>query len=138
MSDVTSESSTLDATARIGELEGKLAATERSLVEAREALDAAERKRTIDRELVRQGAIDVETAALLTEAAVSGMEKKDVKGAVAELRRGKPYLFHVATRASAMGGVPSEVSPLEDAAAEARESGDRRALLRYLRMRRGA
>jgi hypothetical protein len=137
MSEVTSESSTIDATARIGELEGKLAAAEKSLSEAREALDAAERKTSIDRELVRQGAIDVETAALLTETAVASMEKPDVKAAIGDLRRGKPFLFRTAPRASAMSGTPSEVSPLDDAAAAARESGDRRALLRYLRMRRG-
>lgn len=138
MSDVTSESSTLDATTRIGELEGKLAAAEKSLAEAHQALDSAERKRSIERELSRQGAIDIETAALLTEAAVTAMPKPDVKAAISELRRGKPFLFRTTPRVSAMSGAPSEASPLEGAAAEARESGDRRALLRYLRMRRGA
>lgn len=135
----TSESSTIDASPdRLGELEGKLAAAEKSLSEAREALDASERKRQIERELVKQGAIDVETAALLTEAAVSGMDKPDARAAIAELKRGKPFLFRASPRASAMSGVVEEASSLDRAAGEARASGDRRALLRYLRMRRGA
>ena len=142
MSDaVTSESSTIDASmnwqARAAELEGKLAESEKSLAASREALDAAERKREIERELARQGAIDLETAAMLTEAAVAGMGKADTKAAIADLKRGKPFLFRTPVRASAMSGAVEADSGLENAATAARESGDRRALLRYLRMRRG-
>jgi len=142
MSDtVKSESSTIDASmdwqARVTELEGKLAAAERSLGESREALDAAERRREIERELARQGALDIETAALLTETAVAGMDKADAKTAIGELKRSKPFLFRAPARASAMSGAVEAESGLESAAAAARESGDRRALLRYLRMRRG-
>ena len=108
-----------------------------SLTQAREALDASERKREIERELVKQGAIDVETASLLTEAAVSGMEKPDARAAIADLKRGKPFLFRGVGRSSAMSGAVEERSSMDQAAGEARASGDRRALLRYLRMRRG-
>ncbi len=139
MSEITtSESSTIDMSGRAQELEGKLAAAEKSLFEAREALDASERKRQIERELVKQGAIDVETAALLTETAVLGMDTPDTRAAIAELKRGKPFLFRAAPKASAMSGIIEEASSLDKAAGEARASGDRRALLKYLRMRRGA
>jgi hypothetical protein len=143
MSDVmTSESSTIDASidwqARAAELEARLAAAEKHLAESREAVDAAERRRVIERELARQGAVDVETAALLTEAALAGMDKADAKAAIAELKRKKPFLFAPPARASAMSGAVERGSGIDEAAAAARESGDRRALLRYLRMRRGA
>jgi hypothetical protein len=142
MSDaVTSESSTIDASAdwqsKATELETKLAAADKALAESREALDAAERKRDIERELSRQGAIDLESATLLTEAAVAGMDKADAKAAIADLKRSKPFLFKAPVRVSAMSGAVESESSLDAAAAVARESGDRRALLRYLRMRRG-
>ena len=116
----------------------KLTETERLLAQAREALDASERKRQIERELSQEGAIDLETAAMLTEAAVAGMPKADVRAAVAELRKRKPFLFRAApARASGVMGGQAPADPLSDAAAAARDSGDRRALLRYLRLRRG-
>ena len=129
-----------DGAGRVAELETKLRETEGALAQSREALDAAERRRTVERELAREGAIDVETAALLTEAAVAGMAKADLRAAIAELKRAKPFLFRAASppRSGAMAGASSDSpSTLDDAAAAARESGDRRVLLRYLRLKRG-
>lgn len=138
----TSDSSTIDAStdwqAKSAELESRLAASAKSLAESREALDAAERKREIERELTRQGAFDLDTAAMVTEAAIAGMTKADAKAAIADLKRTKPFLFRTPARTSAMSAAVESESSLEHAAATARESGDRRALLRYLRMRRGA
>ncbi len=126
---------------RVAELEGKLREAEAALAQSREALDAAERRRGIEREVAREGAVDVETAALLTEAAVSGMAGKDVRAAVVELKRAKPFLFRAApaaARSAAMAGEAAEGPGTIDEAAElARTSGDRGVLLRYLRMRRG-
>ncbi|MEX2218353.1 MAG: hypothetical protein WD749_06290 [Phycisphaerales bacterium] len=126
---------------RAAELEAQLREAQASLGQAREALDASERRRAIEREVAREGAIDVEAAALLTEAAVAGMEGADLRAAVAELRRTKPFLFRApapAVRSGAMAGAADEPAPaLDDAATAARESGDRRLLLRYLRMKRG-
>lgn len=130
----TSESSTIETRAQ--ELEGKLAAAEKSLSETREALNASERKREVECELAFQGAIDIQAASLLMEATAT--TKPDIRAAIAELKRGKPYLFRTLPRASAMSGVVEEAPSLDKAAGEARASGDRRALLRYLRMRRGA
>lgn len=115
----------------------KLAETEQLLSQAREALDAAERKHTIERELWSQGALDVETATLLTEAAIAGMPKPDARAAVAELKRRKPFLFRAPSpAASAMSPHAPAANSLDQAAADARSSGDRRALLRYLRLKR--
>jgi len=89
----------------------------------------------------RGGAIDIEAAALLTAVAVEGLSDPDIEAAVKELRAARPYLFEggavaVAGGASMSPGV-SRGGAL-DAAAEAASSGDRGALLRYLRMRRGS
>lgn len=109
-----------------------------TLTLAREALDAAERRHAIELELLRADAVDLETARLMTQAAVAGMASADVAEAVSDLRRRKPFLFRKRTTPSAMGGSGTAPStPAERLAQEARESGDRRSLLRYLRARRG-
>ncbi|MCC6660860.1 MAG: hypothetical protein IT437_08240 [Phycisphaerales bacterium] len=126
-----------EAERRITEMEAQLAAAARDTERARAALDAAERRRQIDRELTASETVDLETAALLTEAAVAAMSAPDVAAAVADLRRRKPFLFRTPHRAGAMSGaVRSHADPLGDAATEARATGDRAALLRYLRMKR--
>lgn len=128
------------AQAEAGESARRLAEAEASLAQAREALDAAERRHQIDLLLIESEAIDLEAARLLTELSVSQMESKDAASAVADLKRRKPYLFRrMATRTpagAAMSAAAGEGWPLEEAAAAAR-SGDRGALLRYLRARRG-
>ncbi len=125
--------------ARVEELEGALAA-------ARDALGASERRHEIERAAMEADALDAETVALLTEVAVSAMSEPDVRAAVEELRREKPFLFRGGARrrgpgASAMSaavergaGLGAELGELAD---EARASGDRGALLAYLRQRRG-
>lgn len=112
-----------------------------TLERAREALDASERRRRIDQELFEAGTRDVETARLLTEAAVSRMPGADVSAVVRDLRKHKPYLFRREplrlAGSPAMEASPARGEPLESAAAAARASGDRDALMRYLRARRG-
>lgn len=118
-------------------LEREVAGLRATLAAARDALDAAERRHSIDLALIKEDAVDLETARLMTEAAVAGMDTPDVARAVGELRQRKPFLFRRAHAASAMG---ARVERREDASAglarEAAETGDRRALLRYLRARR--
>ena len=134
----------LEATARASA--GQERALRGTLDQAREALDASERRRQIDQELYEARASDLETARLLTEMAVSRMEKADVARAVRELRRRKPHLFRAAPlriAGSAAGAPEVPGGPVEDGtclsaiAEDARASGDRMALLRYLRARRG-
>jgi hypothetical protein len=123
------------------DLQARLTQTEQLLAQAREALDASERRRQIERHLLDEHALDLDTAALLTEAAVTAMHPADIRAAVADLKRRKPFLFrpHAPRHAGAMGTAsPTAADPLHTAAAHARDTGDRRALLSYLRLRRGA
>lgn len=108
------------------------------LDEARATIAALERRQRIDDLLREADAIDLEAARLLTELAVSRMDEPDVALAVRDLRRHKPYLFRAA---SPTGGMPARheegvSDPAEDAAQDAAASGDRRDLLRYLRLKR--
>lgn len=135
----SNSASPTDPPAPTPELRLKLAETEQLLSQAREALDAAERKHAIERELWAQGALDLESAALLTEAAIAGMPKPDARAAVADLKRRKPFLFRAfPASSSAMSPHASAPNSLDQAAVDARDSGDRRALLRYLRLKRSA
>jgi len=116
--------------------ESRLEQAEAELTGAREAIDASERRREAERLLLEHGALDLETALMLTEAAVGQMDEPDVATAVEELRRRKSFLFTRRSRASAMSEVSEGEDSLAAAASEARESGDRRVLLRYLRLKR--
>ncbi len=124
--------------------EARAAELEQSLTEAREALDAVERRHQIDAALIEANAIDLETARLLTEMAVADMPDADIAAAVNDLQRHKPFLFRPAmhrratpTTTAAGASLPaSSPDPALDAAAEAATTGNRRALLRYLRARR--
>ncbi len=127
------------AEGHLRELEAKLVEVEKQLGETRAAVDAADRRRQIERELAQADAIDLESATLLTEAAVGAMSAPDVALAVKDLKKRKPFLFRGAgaPRASAMAGAPRGApDDLGRAADEARTSGDRGALLRYLRLKR--
>jgi hypothetical protein len=118
----------------------KLAETEQLLAQARQALDAAAHTHAIERELWAHGALDTQAAAHLVSTALSGQAKPDVPAAVADLKRRKPFLFRLPAPAhSAMSGhAGAPVSDLSRAASDARDSGDRRDVLRYLRLKRGA
>lgn len=126
----------LGAERRVEELEGQLGECETALAQARAALDEAELQRRIEQELIDAEALDLETARMLTEAAVSQMDEPDVGSAVAELKRRKPFLFGQGSRASAMSGHVACSSEAEDVAELAKATGDRGLLLRYLRLRR--
>lgn len=131
-----SEEAASASTARANELEATLA-------QARAEAEAVRRGREIDQELIEGGAVDLETTRLLAEAAVARMERPDIAAAVRELKRRKPFLF----RGMGIGaptaarfpddGAPKSNGSIDDASEEARTSGDRMALLRYLRMKRG-
>jgi hypothetical protein len=117
--------------------ESKLEQAEEELGAARRAVDDAERRREAERLLLEHGALDLETALMLTEAAVAQMDEPDVAAAIDELRKRKTFLFTRRSRSSAMSERTEQApDPLGDVAEEARASGDRRALLRYLRLKR--
>lgn len=112
-----------------------------TLAQTREALDASERRRGIDVELAQSEAIDIEAARLLTEAALAQTKDPDPAKAIADLKKRKPFLFRPARKpASSMSatGKPAPHNELDQIAEQARQTGDKRALLQYLRARRGA
>lgn len=127
---------------RLRELQSQHQQLEGQLELARQTIDAVERRQKIDQMLVESDAVDLEAARLLTELAVEQMDESDVAAAVEELRQRKPYLFR--RRHSGGGGASLSPRPrpgngsgtLDDAAEQASQSGDRRDLLRYLRLRR--
>lgn len=124
-------------------LEARVAELQTELAQAREALDAAERRHQVDLLLIEAEAIDLESARLLTELAINQSRSTDLRGAVGDLRRRKPFLFRArhagaASRASAtLGPALPPADPADEAAQEAASTGDRAALLRYLRAKRG-
>jgi hypothetical protein len=135
----TWEQRAIAAEAAATQLETKIEELTTTLTQAREAIDASERRRQIDLELAQSETIDIETARLLTETAVAQMKQPDIAKAVGDLKKHKPFLFRPARRpASAMSasGKPAPADELAQIAEEARQSGDKRALLKYLRARR--
>ncbi|CAG0953067.1 hypothetical protein PHYC_00306 [Phycisphaerales bacterium] len=116
-------------------LDAELADLRATLAQAREALDIAERRHAVELELLKADTIDLETARLLTQTALTNMPKADAAAVVAELRKRKPFLFRRTTTPSAMGAAAAP-RPAEDLARAARQSGDRKSLLKYLQARR--
>ncbi|MFW6060975.1 MAG: hypothetical protein ACODAQ_12410 [Phycisphaeraceae bacterium] len=123
---------------QIGELNGRLDQLQQQLAEAQQTVSHLERRQHIDAMLSEAEAVDLETARLLTERAVEQMSEPDVKLAVEDLRRSKPFLFRqsITTASGAMAARESGGAPVEEAAERAVTTGDRRDLLHYLRMRR--
>jgi hypothetical protein len=119
----------------------QVAALRQQVDQSRETIDALERRQRVHELLADADAVDVEVAALLTEQAVAAMAEPDVKLAVDELRRAKPYLFRhrPPRRAETMAGrIPADAAhdDADHAAQHAAATGDRQDLLRYLRLRR--
>lgn len=127
---------------QIEALKQQVATLQAQLLEAEQAIIHTQRHAEIERELNAARALDIETATLLTEAAIAEMDPPDVATAVRELRARKPFLF-ATTPATHSGGLSMSPAPNDDAhntissiAQRARVSGDRAELLRYLRARR--
>jgi len=129
---------------RAQELEQELAATKAELENERLT-------RQIEAELRRAGATEADAAGALVRERVreakSVGKDVDLRGLVAEIKKTTAVLFGAGGRA---GGPPPSgatgaarstragVQAAAQAAEEARDSGDRRALLRYLKLRRGS
>lgn len=125
---------------QIDQLNERLREVGARLDEAHKTIDGLERRAQVDALLLEADAVDLETTRLLTERAVKEMQEPDVKRAVEDLRRHKPYLFRGRTDHGPSAMSPSVQDhghdPAEVAAQDAARSGDRRDLLRYLRLRR--
>ena len=125
---------------QIGLLQSQLSETQTALSQTRQTIAQLERRQKIDALLADADAVDFEVARLLTEAAVEVMDQPDVALAIADLKRGKPYLFRQRSggMTQAMSARPrdSHSHSTHEAAQAAATSGDRRDLLHYLRLRR--
>lgn len=113
---------------------------EATLAQTRERLAGEERSRRIDQELIGIGAIDLETARLLAERAMAVEAHADAARVVRDLRRRKPFLFRTPTFSIAPAAFDEQREPIAavaEASDVARENGDRMAILRYLRLKRG-
>lgn len=121
-------------------LQDQLDQAQQRVEQAEQTIQSLERRQRIDALLAEADAIDMDAARLLTEAAVQSMDEPDVTEAVEDLRRHKPYLFHPdSSQAEGLALAPQIEGlddPLAQAAEQAQHSGDRRDLLRYLRLRR--
>ena len=134
------------AAERVSALEQRVVELESELRSAREALRKSELRTEIDAALIGAGALDLETGRLVLEHELELMDEPDVEAALARAQAGKPFLFAGASgrggsgsTAMAAGLPPSGArEDLDALAAGVRETGDRRELMRYLRMRRGA
>ncbi|MBY0111458.1 MAG: hypothetical protein K2Y21_01450 [Phycisphaerales bacterium] len=133
----------LEAEGKLSELERALADLRSTLEQTRDALDANERRRQIEIAVAGAGAIDVETVTMLIDAAMKDRPPEELATVIEQIQRQKPFLFESRTAAATTAGagvMSAEVSSGGDALAalaeEARATGDRRALLRYLQARR--
>lgn len=126
---------------RVEALLAEVAALRRELADAKTAAERAARRAAIERALTDAGAIDLEITTPLVERAMAETDAPDAAAAVRSVRDAKGFLFRRAVSASAKGSAMAGASVrgagLEDLAGDARSSGDRGDLLRYLRARRG-
>jgi hypothetical protein len=119
--------------------EAATAQLQTKLDELTTTLAQTERRRQIDVELAHAQTIDIEAARLLTESALAQSKSPDIPKAIADLKKHKPFLFRPARpQVSAMSaaGKPAPQDELTQIADHARATGDKRALLQYLRARR--
>lgn len=122
----------------------RLTALETELSTTRTALAHAQQQRDLDRALFAAGATDLDAARTLAEKVLT--EGHDIPKAVAHVRQRTPSLFRPSTPTSpARGATLAPAAPhappasdLEAAQRTASITGDRRDLLRYLRLRRNA
>ena len=125
---------------QLEQINDELRAMGAKLQEANRTVAHLERRQKVDALLMESDAIDLEAARLLTEQAVLTMDEPDIEMAVDDLRRHKPYLFRRRhdpdDSAMAPSLHPNGHDSAEQAAEQAARTGDRRDLLRYLRLRR--
>lgn len=124
------------------DLADQLRARDAQLTDLRDRASKLERRGSIERGLAQAGALDTESLALLVESRLEGDDDATPQRVIAQLQRERPALFRASSaRASAMSpSHPSQGAPgravVDRAHDDARATGDRRALMKYLRLRR--
>ena len=130
-----------EAEAERESLEAALEELRGALASSREALEASERRRVVDGALAALRPADLETARLVLEREIGegDADEETVREMAAALKKRKPFLFRPSSApgGAAMGERPRATRDgLEAHARAASETGDRKALMRYLRVRR--
>jgi len=122
------------------QLETKLVHLNEQLQSARAAVVHTEQSHQLDLALSAAGAVDLDTARLLAQRVTTAQPDLPAADIVAQLTREKPFLFRVYSPAHTAMSPHQENSsaPLITAAQRAATTGQRAALLDYLRIRRSA
>ena len=131
----------LQAEARSQDLQGQFDQVKQQLDMATRALAALERSRELESAIIDANAIDVETVLVMAEAQALKEPDATAGQIVADIRQRKPFLFKPSSSGgSAMSAEPrgGDAGGLDQAFGQARAKGDRRSLLKYLRVKRGA
>ncbi len=120
------------------ELESQLTELNTQLEQAQQSIAHTERNHQLDLALTSAGAIDLDTARLLAQRIAHGNTDATPTDILNQLTREKPFLFRKTSSAhSAMSPRADNTSaPAITAAHHAATTGDRTALLDYLRARR--
>ena len=106
-------------------------------------LDELQLEQKLTHKLAAAGAVDLETAVLVTKARMSGKAQADIDGCIAQLRKEKAYLFGGPTEttgprrtAPVKDRVAASQATLEQAAQKAAQTGSRADLHHYLKLRK--
>ena len=134
---------------QVEDLQEQLALVEEHLHETKVQIDDAQRDQEIHQALVDAGAMDVDTARLLVQKVLDEGTGDSggcgIEEVVRVVRERKPFLFRAdsteSNNSAVMGGHlrplhTQRATPLHHAASEARHSGRKQDLLRYMRLRR--
>jgi hypothetical protein len=129
-------------------LREQLAAANQKVSELTEQLNSLQTEQNITRKLTAAGAVDLETAVLISKARLQGNAQADVDDVINQLKKEKQYLF----KAKPFDGDGETVTPvktagakermshhqaaLEGAAKKAVRTGNRADLQEYLKLRR--
>lgn len=132
-------------------LAARMSELERDLTEARRIAAEVRQEQAAQQALHEAGVIDLEAGLLLVKQrlAKEGTDAPDLSSTIAGIRKAKPALFRppsgtsgvVARHAPSPAALPAIAEEPGDAlrqvASHAQQTGDRRSLLEYLRLRRG-
>jgi len=122
----------------------ELAESKSRVSELSEKLNDIQIDQRLTRELVRAGAVDVDTAVLVVKTRLKAEPEADMGNVIEDLKKEKEYLFAGARisgttakkTATVKDRVTNKQSVLERAACKAATTGNRTDLQEYLRMRR--
>ncbi len=128
---------------KIESLTEQLAQAKTQTAELSEQLSDIQTEQKLMQQLTAAGAVDLETAMLITRARIQDKDDTDVTGVIEQLKKEKQFLFTAfnsgsapAKTAGARDRVTNSQTLLEKAAKKAATTGSRTDLHEYLKLRR--